>query len=390
MPFAPTPDTDAFYAQPSPFPKVAPGTILASRSEEFAPEEGVALTNTAYEVKFASRDTNGNPIAAVTTIVFPQTPAATTPQPLAVIALAEDGLGAACAPSHNITGSTVNSSGIAEGAALSLQGLAYGWILDYPDYEGPQSAYASGPLNGYITLDSIRAAENFAPAGLNAKTPVGIYGYSGGGFAAAWSATLENAYAPELNVVGITSGGTPANVKTVIENAQTDVVTNLSTFALIFSAFEGINRSYPTLWTPILNAAGVAAAQSLANGCGGATTNGAAKPSGTYSDYLTGTDPIDAPNAEAVYPLVTLPLAGQFPKTNVFVFHSQVDEIIPISEADAMVAGWCAAGSTIEYYRGATGEHVTFEADAGPLAYAFLESRFAGTTIVPPTSTTCN
>jgi hypothetical protein len=245
------------------------------------------LTNKAYEVKFASRDTKGNLIAAVATIVFPQTPATTATQPLAVIALAEDGLGSQCAISHNITGSTANSSGIAEGGLLSLQGLAYGWILDFPDYEGPQSAYASGPLSGYITLDSIRAAENFAPAGLSAKTPVGVYGYSGGAFASAWSATLENSYAPELDIVGIATGGTPANVKTVIENAQTDLVTNESSFSLVFSAFEGINRSYPTLWTLMLNAKGIAAAQALANGCGGASTNGTAKPSGMFADYMT-------------------------------------------------------------------------------------------------------
>jgi hypothetical protein len=56
-----------------------------------------------------------------------------------------------------------------------------------------------------------------------------------------------------------------------------------------------------------------------------------------------------------------------------------------------MVNAWCAAGSQVEYYRGANGEHVTFGDTSGPLAIAYLESRFSGLPpVVPPTSTTCN
>ena len=56
-----------------------------------------------------------------------------------------------------------------------------------------------------------------------------------------------------------------------------------------------------------------------------------------------------------------------------------------------MVAAWCAAGSPVEYYRGVSGDHVAFEATTSTLVYAYLESRFSGTTtLTPPGTTTCN
>jgi triacylglycerol lipase len=347
------------------------------------------MPNAAWQLKFVSRDTNGQPIAAVATVVKPVTPA-TGVAPLLAVQFAEDSLGAQCAPSHNETGSTVDYVEQLE-AAEPAQGLALGWTIVVPDHEGPTSAYAAGPLAGQITLDSIRAAERFAPLGLSATTPVGMTGYSGGAIATAWAASLQKNYAPELKIVALASGGTPADVKGIVQNIDTNTVANTAFFNLILSAVVGVNRVYPTLLTPILNAQGVAAATSLENGCLGATSNGAAAPSGQVTDYTTTSDPFDAPNVVALLPKITLPLANNAPIANAFVYHSQLDELIPIAGADAMVAGWCAAGSTVEYYRGVSGDHVGFEATLSTLVYAYLASRFNGTaTVVPPGSTTCN
>jgi hypothetical protein len=389
VPFPSKPDTDPFYAQPKPFPKLAPGTILASRAVTFAPYEDATLPNAAWQLKFVSRDTNDLPIAAVATVVKPLQPAPEISEPLLVFAYPEDSLGAECAPSHSLTGSQLYT-GQQDYAAVPALNL--GWTLVYPDSEGPQSAYASGPLAAHIGFDSARAAEHFAPLGLNSKTAVGFYGYSGGAFVSAWAATLEQTYAPDMNVVGIASGGTPANPGQIVQNIDTNRVSALAGFSLIMSAIIGVNRSYPELATPILNAKGVAAANALANGCGGSTTGGAASPSGSFNDYTTSANPLDSKGAREVLPQITLPLAHHAPIANVFVYHSQVDELIPIAGVDAMVSAWCAAGSQVEYYRGVNGEHVTFGDTSGPLAIAYLESRFYGTgpPVVPPGSSTCN
>ncbi|WP_374710713.1 lipase family protein [Rhodococcus sp. USK10] len=49
--------------------------------------------------------------------------------------------------------------------------LAQGWAVVLPDHQGPNAAYAAGPLAGRITLDGIRAAENFDPSVCPAGRP---------------------------------------------------------------------------------------------------------------------------------------------------------------------------------------------------------------------------
>ena len=388
VPFPSKPDSDPFYAQPGPFPNGdAPGTILASRSVTYAPVGGMAMPNPAWQLKFVSQDEFGAPIAAVATVVKPTT-AATGVTPLEAVMYAEDSLGPQCAPSHSVTGATNDGNNQAEGSA-PLQGLAQGWVVVYPDYEGPQSAYSSPRLAGFTTLDAVRAAERFAPLGLSGATPVGLTGYSGGAIAAAWAATLQHAYAPELDIVAVASGGTPANPRSILENIDTSQTSNAAFFNLILAAVFGANRTYDNI-TPILNAKGMAAATAQANGCVGATTDGSPNPSGHFADYTTVSDPLHTPAALALYPKITLPQA-QAPTANVFVYHSQVDELIPIAGVDPMVAAWCSAGTHVAYYRGVAGDHIGFEATNVSAVYAYLSSRFGGgATSVPTGSTICN
>ena len=49
-------------------------------------------------------------------------------------------------------------------------------------------AYTAGWLAARTVLDGIRAAIAFEPAGLaGGETPIGLWGYSGGGQATAWA-----------------------------------------------------------------------------------------------------------------------------------------------------------------------------------------------------------
>jgi hypothetical protein len=66
-------------------------------------------------------------------------------------------------------------------------------------------------------LDSVRATKAFATLGLASNVKVGMWGYSGGAIAQGWAAALQPSYAPDLNVVGIAHGGTPANLTATVE-----------------------------------------------------------------------------------------------------------------------------------------------------------------------------
>lgn len=383
VPFPPTPDADAFYAQPNPMPKVPPGTVLNSRESTFQPG-GVPQPNPAWQIQYMTRDVNGHPLAAVATVVSPMVPAAGT-TPLVSYQFAYNSLGATCTPSRTLAGGTDNNNVLLE-TGLYIAGLqTQGWTMVFPDFEGPYHAYAAGKPSGQAVLDGIRAALSFEPLGLNADTPVGMWGYSGGGLATSWAATLQPSYAPELNIVAAASGGTPADVFSVVQAAE-----DTTFFPLIFTALAGVNRAYPQLLpNTLLNEAGLAAMEAVRDGC-----VGAGGPDGRLADFTTAADPYNTPGALDVRIKTTLPQAGMSPTINMYIYHEIVDELVPIAATDAMVDAWCAAGTPLAYLRSPTGEHISGLVVGAPAAMAYLIGRFNGSPINPtlpaPVTKICN
>jgi len=371
------------------------GTILASRTSTYAPD-GTPMANTAYQVKFASQDIYGRKIAAVETIVLPLTPSTGTTH-LVVEALAEDSLAARCAPSHFLTGAATSDTELAEFGGVPTTSSAAGDVLMFPDFEGPFSLYAVGRQEGYITLDAEIAALSFAPAGLSAKTPIGENGYSGGAHAVSWAAAMQPTYAPQLNLVATASGGTPADILNILENidgtSALQVASNELFFDIIYMSAVGINRGYPNLITPLLNAKGVAAATAMENGCGGDNSDGSSGPTGHFYEYTTDTQAqlYANPNVITNTGLDSEPQPGIFPKTNVFLYASATDELIPPEGAGKLDTAWCADGSPVEYFEDtAGGDHVTTEIDNIPVAELYFQERFAGTPLTIPSTMNCN
>jgi len=395
IPFPAATDPDPFYAQPSPFPNLPHGTILASRSITYKPN-GAAMSNAAWQVKYVSQDIYGRRIAAVESVVKPTNPASGT-EPMFVEAFPEDALGPQCAPSHWATGSTADSNETDE-ATLPNEALQAGWTLMIPDIEGPFSLYAVARQEGYIVLDGMTAALNFAPLGLNASTPIGENGYSGGAHAVSWASALQPSYAPALNLVATASGGTPADIQGILEaidgTSASDMASNAAFFDIIYMSAVGINRGYPNFLTPILNAQGVAAATAMENGCIGKNSDGSTGPTGHFAQYVTvGSNFFTDPHVTSTAKLASEPQPGLYPKSNVFIYQSVTDELIPVAGVDNLVAGWCADGSTIEYYRANNGgDHVTMETQTESIVFTYTMDRFNGSalTLPPGQTTTCN
>jgi hypothetical protein len=208
---------------------------------------------------YTSTDTNGQPEADVTTIIVPSFPAATTPRPLVAYDVAWDSLSLNCAPSYEMQNGSEKEQGLINSA------LSNGWAVDVSDFEGLQAQYAGGVQAGHGVLDSVRAAERFAPAGLaGVATPVGIWGYSGGGQASAWAAELQPSYAPELHVKGVAEGGVPANVGAVARNIDGGPFSGI-----YLAAGIGLGRVYPQLidLDSLLNSAGKAMEANISQQC---------------------------------------------------------------------------------------------------------------------------
>src|SRR5439155_18460325 len=198
----PEPHDDPFYRAPAGFESAAPGTVLASRPVTVT---GLGLPVPADAVQFLTRSTDakGAPTTAVGTLMIPKTPYPAGPRPLVSYQPATDSLGDQCNPSYKLRAGTEAELG------LMMQALGRGWAVVVSDYEGPQNAFTAARMAGHGVLDGIRAAEALSGTGLTGRdTPVGLWGYSGGGLATSWAAELQNGYAPELKILGAASGGT--------------------------------------------------------------------------------------------------------------------------------------------------------------------------------------
>ncbi len=159
-------------------------------------------------VKFRSTDTRGAAAFGVATVMIPRGPFNGPVRPLLSYHRAIDSLGAAGDPSFQLT----------QGSQWELlfmgRALRRGWAVVTTDYTGPQHAFAAGLLAARFVLDGIRSAMAFEPAGLDAATPIGLWGYSGGAQATLSAAEQHPGHPPELNIVGAAAGITvdPATI----------------------------------------------------------------------------------------------------------------------------------------------------------------------------------
>ncbi len=393
--FAPTPDSDNFYDSPAMLPDTL-GAILKSRAITYQPA-GVTLPNPAWQLQYVTHDVEGGVIAAIATVVKPMVPNLYGQAVLVSFQHAYDSLGADCTPSHTATGSTRNTTNMAETLEF-LPGLqTLGWTVVIPDYEGPYHAFGAGALSAQATLDAIRAALLFEPLQLSPETPVAMWGYSGGAYATTWAAALQPQYAKELNLAGVVAGGTPTDVFKTIHGAE-----NTESFSLLLGMLFGTTRAYPELLPAgILNDQGRQALALLRDSCEGNPTDGSTLTGGRLSDYVAADDPYLTPGFQAVDRKVNLLQSALSPTADVYLYHEINDTLVPIENADKLAARWCQDGTPLSYYRssaataaGATpvGTHTAGAAVGTPASIAYLDSRFSGSPAptTPPGSVRCN
>ena len=369
-----------FYQAPSPLPPGQPGAIIRT---EPATVLATALTATATTVMYHSRNAQNADIAVTGTVFTPTLPwPGAGSRPWVDLAVGTQGLGQQCAPSKQFVDDTEQELGPVE--AL----LANGWGVVVSDYEGYTTGstptYVAGVSEAHTVLDMARAAAAIPGTGITAATRWATMGYSQGGSASAWAASLAPSYAPDLNLITDVSGGVPANVQNVAESLDGSLIgEGLQLYALI-----GLQQAYPGQF-PLdsnLSAAGLATEASLKTQCVVQTL--ASYPLKKFSDYSVGGETIqqfDAqPDVAAVYAqnnLITRPA----PTVPVFQYHAALDEIVPIGQARALNQAWCAEGVRT-VFTVVPGDHIAGETAGLPLAIAWLSARFAG----QPAPTTCS
>ncbi|WP_067545054.1 lipase family protein [Nocardia crassostreae] len=379
------PYLDTAFYQPDPAKVAAaqPGEILAARQVNLANFWLIPLNVKAWQLSYRSSNTRGEPIAAVATVTVPHRPAPTGERSLLSFQMAEDSLSINCAPSYSLQmGSLPNPLNPVIGAEfIEVQAmLQLGHAVVVPDHQGPNAAYAVGPLGGRITLDGIRAAENFEPAGLpGADTRVGLWGYSGGAIPTAHAAELQPEYAPELNLVGTASGGLMADIRMAI-----DYNNGTSTFGgAVMGGLFGVAREYPEVNQFIeryMNPLGKAIRVVHEGQC--VALQFAAFPfvniKGLF-DYPG--DPMRAPEMQPVLDELTLGRRGT-PPTPLYIYESPFDEVMPINAVNNLYDTYCEdPGARVFYTRDLLSEHGIAAVSGTASAALWLNDRLTGVTV---------
>ncbi|WP_405486142.1 lipase family protein [Nocardia sp. NBC_00511] len=366
-PSYPQPDPDPFYARPADVADHAPGDVLAVRP---MPPLLIFPDTTVTMVKFRSTNSQGGPIAAVTTVL---TPREHQPDgPLLSYQHIINGLGAQCAVSRVLYTSDPNLQ-VREAVALNAA-LRRGWSVALPDHLGPDFAYGAAKLGGQITLDGIRAAKRVPELAVG-NSRVAMAGYSGGGMATAWAAALAPRYAPELEIAGAATGGVPMNLVKMVNSLGFQPH---PAFGLAMAAAIGLEREYPDR-LPIssqMNAQGVAVRDAMANGC----TNEIMALGAGHSarEFAASTSMIDDPAVLSVLDENSLELYDGVPNMPVFEWHSPSDPLIPVDAIVNTDRRYCAAGVRLQMDMNVSPEHLSAAVLGLPSALAWVDARLRG------------
>lgn len=364
----PEPDRDPFYAVPGNLSTLPNGAVLDSRA--ITPFVGpMPLPARAWQLKYKTLGTHDRPTATVTTVLVPHTPwTGPGTRPMVSLQLAEDGVGTRCAPSWAVRGGVLAPPS-ADASVLLPQLLARGWGVVMSDYEGPRSEFASARMTAHGVLDGIRAARRFGAAGFGTSTPLGMLGYSGGGFATVAARQLQHHYAPDLAFAGIAAGGVPGDLREVFHAANASIYGGA-----IAVLFIGLDRAFPKArLSRYLNAEGRRVIAGSRTDC--LADAAARNPGADFTRYLSAAGirrflAVQRRNSPLWLPGV--------PRAPIHLFHTRDDELVPFAPARALAQRFCAAGSEVDFKADPAGTHIGEGALGATAAIAYLADRFAG------------
>jgi hypothetical protein len=248
------PSQDPFYKYEgkTSLKHIAPGTVLKTRTVPVH-VEGIELPLTAVQLLYRSTSELGKPTVNVTSVLLPPVKAL-TPSVLSYQSF-YDSLSTEDDPSYAISGGDPTGGEIPQvESVLIAPALLAGETVVIPDTEGEEADFSAGPVYGYNTLESLRAALSSPATGLTSTTKIGLAGYSGGAIATEWAAQLAPTYAPAIDsdIVGAAMGGVlvdPAHNLKYVEGSS-------SWASVIPMSLDGLSRAFHLDLTPYLSAYG--------------------------------------------------------------------------------------------------------------------------------------
>lgn len=355
------PGDDPFYRVTEGLEPLQPGDVLDARPVEIR-QFRRRIEADAWQVKFRSTDSRHAPTSGVATVIVPRRPPTGGTRPLLSYQCAIDSLGAAADPSYTLR------QGVQVELPFIGRALRRGWAVVVTDYTGPRHAFGVGLVAAHFVLDGIRAAIAFEPAGLDAHTPIGLWGYSGGAQATVAAAEQHPTYAPGLHIVGAAAGGVG------VDPTSSRLFEDGSLFSgIALGACIGLSREDPAVdlhgvLTPqgraLVAAADELTVEQLALGF----------PFLRWGHYLTVEGVFEIPGMRNA--LKSIRLGQATPATAMYVYHAAHDQNMAVADVDELVEKLRGDGVDVTYRRFRWGEHMIAMVAGARGALRFLSERF--------------
>lgn len=391
----------AFYDPPASVPE-RPGTLMRSEPITLSDRLPARLPTRATRLMYSTIDSRGA-ATAVTGAYLRSTRQWDGPgrRPLVAFAVGTIGQGDQCAPSLGLVSPTavgLDSEGVTvtlnyEILAMSNL-LARGYDVALTDYVGLGvtdriHTYVNRIDQGHALIDVVRAVRAL---GVPRRTPVGFWGYSQGGGAAASAAELVSSYAPRLNVRGTFAGAPPANLLAVLKGIEGNAIAGVAGYAL-----NGFLASYPKIrgvFAETVSSAGRAKLQSISTECL-ADTVLSSRFASTSTWTRTGETlgQVIARSPQALRVVASQRVGKRKPAAPVLITTDIGDNTVPHAQVRALAVDWCRLGARVDYRpSGAPGgsdrlalHHVAGLVASLAPALRWMDDRFAGR----PVSSNC-
>ncbi|MBK8970035.1 MAG: Triacylglycerol lipase [Hahellaceae bacterium] len=375
------PDGQDFYTPPTNLP-ASHGELIWYREAALDLSENTPAFN-AWNVLYHSTDALGEPNVVSGTVIVPSNAwTGGGKRPVITYAVGTHGLAQRCAPSQQLAAGTDYEAANIR-AAIS-KGYAV-LITDNPGYTNGSSlpAYMVGQSQAHAALDIVAAATAI-PGAIDASAKVAIWGYSQGGQTAAWAGEIQPHYAPQLNLVGVASGGTPANLL-----ATAGYLNGSTGASFMLNAILGLSQQYPAE-LPLMsevNSAGEAALATTANQC--VFESLFEFMNDDLSRYTMGNRSLETllyelPQAQGI--VEAQAMGREKMQVPLYLYHGQADEFIPLGQNYDLKTQYCRLGGkvTFDLY---PSEHIVTQFQAAPYVLGWLDERFNGIPVTDSCST---
>ncbi len=349
-----------FYEVPASALGGAPGTVVDTQPYPpllSIPNQQGPWPSGAQRIMYRTTDAHGAATAASGTYFDASLPwIGAGPRPLVVLGPGTQGQGDQCAPSRLFQDGIHYNAPLdfaVEYEVLQVHALlSRGIDVVVTDYQGLGTAgmhsYVDRRAQGHAMLDAARAVKALPGSRIGDDNPIGFWGYSQGGGAAASAAEMQPSYAPDLDVRGTYAGGPPADLRAVAAALDGGLATGLLGYAV-----NSIYAGYPETRADIdgaLAPAGRQALDEIAAQCVPETIAryGLHRTTEWTKDGRSLTELIDAlPSVSAV--VDEQRIGRSTPGSPVLIVQGRNDDLIPHNQATRLAADWCAQGATVEF-----------------------------------------